>query len=82
MPVSQFDLKSLLHYDPKTGIFTWNNTLKTKVSGKQAGSLSKDGIVIGINRGTFRAHRLAFIYMTGAAPSQVDHINLDKKDNR
>ena len=38
---------------------------------------------IGIDFQLIRAHRLAFLYMTGQWPiDQVDHINNDKTDNR
>lgn len=75
-------LKRSLSYNQDTGVFTWSSLLKTKTSGKKAGSLTKDGITIGLNYKNYRAHRLAFLYMTGEIPFQVDHINLDKTDNR
>jgi hypothetical protein len=31
---------------------------------------------------TVRAHRVAFVYMYGYEPAQVDHINGDRSDNR
>lgn len=39
--------------------------------------------MIGIDGTRYLAHRLAFLYMTGAWPDcDVDHINLDRADNR
>ena len=53
-------------------------------AGKPAGSLNKAGYVqIQINKRNCLAHRIAWIYHYGHAPTgQIDHINCDKTDNR
>jgi len=58
----------------------WN----ARNAGRQAGTRGGDGyVIIRILRKNFKAHRLAFLIMTGKFPSaQIDHINLHKSDNR
>ncbi|MCC6776684.1 MAG: HNH endonuclease [Hyphomicrobiales bacterium] len=78
-------LRELLHYDPKTGIFTWKVTINNKTrAGAAAGC--RDGHayhLIGVDGRLYVAHRLAWLWMTGAWPeADIDHRNLDKKDNR
>lgn len=83
--LTQERLKELLHYDPGTGLFTWLvcKTNATKV-GDVAGSVEKKGyVVISIVNQRYKAHRLAWLYMTGKWPlDQIDHINGVKNDNR
>jgi hypothetical protein len=82
--ISQQELKENLHYDPLTGVFTWlkANSRNSKV-GNIAGSLNTGYILISINGIKYRAHRLAWLYMTGEMPkSMIDHINSVKTDNR
>lgn len=83
--MDQRELKSLLNYDPDTGIFTWiSNRPGTKGAGSVAGVIMNNGYrQIMINRRHYLAHRLAFLYMTGKIPDlDVDHINRDRSDNR
>jgi len=82
--MDQATLKELLHYDPETGVFTWNVDRQRVKAGSEAGQVKVDGYRhIKISGKVFRAHRLAFLYITGAWPDQeVDHINGEKLDNR
>lgn len=82
--LTQEVLKSVLHYNEGTGIFTWINPASNRVKiGSQAGSLSSSGYLqIKINGSYYKSHRLAFLYMTGSIPEYVDHINRDREDNR
>jgi hypothetical protein len=78
-------LRELLHYDPATGIFTWLARANSRVHGGDvAGSVNGRGYrQIGIDGRKYRAHRLAFLYMTGEWPvEQIDHINGVTVDNR
>lgn len=88
--LSQEELKSRLHYDPRTGIFTWikmsaKNQLKI---GDIAGSVKvnktsgKKYRHIKINGKLYKAHRLAFIWMAGKLPAEeVDHADGDGLNN-
>jgi hypothetical protein len=77
-------LKSIMSYDPKTGIFTRLKTNNQHQCGAEPGNLRKTGYrFIGVNGKPFAAHRLAWLYMTGNWPTErVDHINGVKSDNR
>ena len=82
--MTQEELKQILDYDPDTGLFRWKiKPCKNVDIGDIAGT-NRDGyIVIGVNRKQYRAHRLAWLYMTGSWPlNQIDHINRIKNDNR
>lgn len=83
--ITQDFLKSILHYNPETGVFTWIKKPSMAVNiGDTAGNKSLDGyIVIGIGGKIYRAHRLAWMYCYGDnLPKQVDHINCVRDDNR
>ena len=77
-------LRQILHYNPDTGVFTWIRKPRYAGSGEQAGSYSTKGyrrVKIGVT--SYRAHRLAWFYMTGQWPvDQIDHINGIPDDNR
>lgn len=83
--MTQEELKRLLHYEPATGQFTWRVRLSNRATvGKVAGSKDKLGYVqIGIAGVDYKAHRLAWLYMTGELPSMdIDHINGVTGDNQ
>ena len=78
-------LREHLHYCPETGIFTWIKPRAPGVRfGDVAGNKMADGYwVVCIFSHRHKAHRLAFLYMTGNFPeAMVDHINGNKSDNR
>lgn len=83
--ISVEEVRRLLHYNPLTGIFTRRVTTGGRYGGKAgavAGTL-KDGYVqISLHSVQYRAHRLAWLYMTGAWPQfEVDHRNTVRADN-
>ena len=82
--MNQSILKDHLSYDPATGQFTRKVALCNRVKvGDIAGSKVVNGYsAIRLNGRLFKAHRLAWLYMTGAWPSEIDHINGVKSDNR
>ena len=78
--ITQTELKQILHYNPKSGLFTWKikNKQKSKIKiGDIAGGFDKNGYrTIQINNKRYYAHRLAWLYMKGYIPEyQIDHKN-------
>jgi hypothetical protein len=83
--ITQSELKELLDYDPRTGIFIWKGKKGSRAcKGKTAGATDAYGyIVIRINNVLYKAHRLAWFYSHGEWPeTNLDHINRIKNDNR
>lgn len=83
--LTQERLKHLLHYDPETGVFRWRETMGPKaISGSIAGCQNNTGRrTIGVDRGLYLEHRLAWLYMTGEWPEgDLDHENRNPADNR
>ena len=74
-----------LNYDQETGKFVWVSTRRGRaVKGSEAGTVSSNGYVkVRLLWEYVFAHRLAFLFMTGAWPvQQVDHKNGKRDDNR
>ena len=75
-----------MSYDPEQGIITWKKKPASNVSvGRVAGKLLPTGYRhIRFQRRLWYAHRLAWYIHTGVDPLgwTVDHINLNKDDNR
>lgn len=75
--ITQEYLKSILEYNTETGDFTRLVTVSPNAQmGVIAGSLDGYGyIIIGINKISYKAHRLAWLYVTGKWPKfEIDHI--------
>lgn len=86
--LSQEELQHILTYDPSTGEFTWNycsdksNYWNTRFANKLAGTSHERSVIIRTNGRGYKAHRLAYLYMVGYVPEEVDHINQNPFDNR
>lgn len=75
-------LKSQLHYDPETGVFTWLDCPKRALNGERAGYEHERYRKIKFDGRDYPEHKLAFLYMTGEMPEMVDHRNRNGFENR
>jgi hypothetical protein len=78
------NIKEYLEYYPKTGIFKWIKSPHHTIElDSVAGTTNKRGYVhIQFNKKKYLAHRLAWFYLFGAWPKEIDHINGICDDNR
>lgn len=77
-------LKYWLEYDEVTGLFRWLQRPAIQITvGDVAGCINPDGyVVIGIGGRLYRAHRLAWFYVTGNWPTHlVDHEDTNRANN-
>ncbi len=75
-------LKSLLRYEPETGDFVWLVSKARAIADDIAGTPAEGYILIGIDGKSYRAHRLAWFWMTGEWPHEIDHRDLNRANNR
>lgn len=78
-------LRELLEYDCDSGLFVRRFGIRGHRTGEVVGTINKHlgYAAIMIDGELFYGHRLAWFYMTGEWPKhQIDHINLNKSDNR
>lgn len=79
-------LREILHYEPDTGVFTRRVHFGKRFrAGSVAGFVmqSTGYAAISIDYTHHLAHRLAWLYMTGAWPAnQIDHIDRCRTNNR
>ena len=83
--LTQQRLKDLVCYDPLSGEIRWRFSQSPRFKPwALAGFTTRQGYIdIKVDGRTYKAHRLAWLYMTGEHPSkEVDHINRVKSDNR
>ena len=83
--LTQARLKEVLEYSSDTGYFTWLVTRGPKApAGTRAGTPHARGYVaLMVDQRLYLAHRLAWLYVTGAWPVHtIDHINGARDDNR
>lgn len=84
--ISAAQLRELFYFDENTGEFLNKRKRNSNgaMPGTKAGYVCKNGYVnIKINRRSYLAHRLAWLYHYGVWPNeQIDHINHLRSDNR
>nr|AKH46271.1 pathogenesis-related transcriptional factor and ERF protein [uncultured marine virus] len=83
MNITKEQIMRRLKYCESTGVFTWINGRRPGIeAGSTMTSKGKTYIRIKIDKFSYFAHRLAFLYVTGSMPiNEVDHINGDGTDN-
>ena len=84
-------IKSILDYNPDSGVFTWKVRRQGIKIGQSAGTLWIDKrnpdskyYQIAINRKLYRLHRLAYFYVSSIDPmeNQIDHADGDTLNNK
>ena len=80
--MTQERLKLLVTYNPVTGIFIRNISVSNRVAGTTLGCVDTKGYIkCTLDKRSTYGHRLAFLYMTGAIPEEIDHINGNPSNN-
>lgn len=86
MPCIEDEIRSLLAYDPESGLLRWKERWNPKIREDMvAGTISQGYVYVCVRYRRFRAHRIAWLLMTGDWPAQgteIDHINGIRNDNR
>lgn len=84
--ITQDRLRELLHYEPETGLFHWKPNNKPGWSQnltREAGFNSTGYRRIKLDKKSYLAHRLVFLWIDGNFPDgHVDHIDGNKHNNR
>ena len=81
--LTQDRLKELFDFNSDTGVFTRTGRQKKCNVGDIAGCIAKNGyITISVDSKRYYAHRLAWMYVFGFIPEQIDHVNRNRADNR
>lgn len=81
------DFRQQLKYDPLTGVLQRKQVKPSRYAATgsgRIGSVNESGyLIVSVNSRQYRAHRLAWLLMTGEWPAgEIDHINGDRSDNR
>jgi hypothetical protein len=83
MMLTQERLKEVLNYDPSTGM--WTNLIcrsRAKANCVVGGRRVHGYVAFNIDKRRYYSHQLAFLYMTGSIPKEIDHIDGDRANNK
>lgn len=81
--IDQKTLHEKLSYCPLMGVFRWKVPVRGVMPNSEAGSINDQGYnCIRVNKRTYRAQRLAWLYIHGEHPKGViDHIDRNRLNN-
>jgi len=83
MALTQEYIRNILNYDPNTGIFTWNKkTHHSNDVDDVVGTNLLGYLTVKLKNKNRYLHRLAFLYIDGCIPKEIDHLNGNRSDNR
>lgn len=84
-------LRAIFTYCPKSGTLRWNyrhdvgDNVNSRFEGKEAGSFSRNGLVIRINDISYSVHRIIYMMITGeelVEGEEIDHMDGNSFNNR
>jgi len=86
---SQSELRRLFDYEHETGLLRWRRRAELSVQwngkwpGRVAGTHDTNGYIeVRLNKQALLAHRIIWKWLTGTEPSEIDHANRSRDDNR
>lgn len=75
---SQQRLHEVLSYNESTGLFLWKvKVAQRSPAGSPAGTIANNRLLISVDKKLYYGHRLAWMYVTGEDPGQLE---IDHKD--
>lgn len=78
--ITQERLKEKFEYDPTTGVFT--RKASQRRSSERVGNLEANGYLrINIDGKKYLAHRLAWLFVYGVLPNELDHVDGQRAHN-
>lgn len=81
--MQQDELKEWVYYCPITGVFTRKKAAGNTKAGSRIGNVDAKGYLKAMVLGKYvKLHQLAWFYVYGVWPPQLDHKNQVKTDNR
>ena len=77
------ELLEVLEYHPVTGAITYRIDTQRKAAGELATMQQSEGyLMVEIGKKQYLAHRLAWFMVHGIWPTQIDHMDHDRTNNR
>ena len=81
MEITQARVRELFDYRDDGALISKMPRRGTKV-GSVVGSISRGYLIAAVDYKLYKVHRLVFLWHYGYLPVEIDHIDLDRKNNR